>query len=303
MRYQEAYDLIDIGITEAEIPFPVSPALKEIFFDQAVEEVGMLHVMKRDSETFSASGKGHVFTNTNITNQVYKVELDKTDVPFVDESTIISDVSDDDVSKIGYYLKTDTSKGSISAITIASTAQITSASHGLDTGDYVIFSEIQGVVENKVNPLNGKRLAITKVDANNFTVDVDTTSHSAHTADTGVWEEDTKKIYLTKTPDSGDTLNVFYYAKPQPKNNIRSRIDLPSQLIPAVIHRTLAHFLNISGKLQLGSGHNGLAEKLENEYVKVSRTREAMPHLIPNPMQVFTTTRNGSIGNLTGADD
>jgi len=303
MRYQEAYDLIDVGITEAEINFPVSPAMKEIFFDQSVEEVGMRYVRKRDMESFTTSSKEYVFTNTNITDQIIKVELDGADVPFVDESTIISTSSDDDVSRIGFYLKTDASSGSITTVSSASSAQITSTAHGLDTGDYVVFSEIQGVILSKVSALNDKRLAITKVDDDNFTVAVDTTSYSAHTASTGVWNEDTKKIHFTKTPDSGDTLKVYYYAKPQPKNNIRSRIDLPNQLIPAVIHRTLAHFLNIGGKLQLGSGHNGLAEKLEDEYVRVSRAREAMPHLIPNPMQVFTTTRSGSLGSLTGVDN
>jgi hypothetical protein len=303
MRYQEAYDLIDIGITEAEISFPISPAIKEIFFDQSVEEVGLRNVRKRDMESFTASAKEYVFTNANVTEQIIKVELDGADVPFVDESTIISTSSDDDVSRIGFYLKTGVSSGSITTVTIASPSQITSTSHGLSTGDYVVFSEIRGVILSKVSPLNGKMFAVTKVDDDNFTVAVDTTSHSAHTSSTGVWNEDTKKIHLTKTPESGDTLKVYYYAKPQPKNNIRSRIDLPNQLIPAVIHRTLAHFLNISGKLQFGSGHNGLAEKLEADYIKVSRTREAMPHLVPNPMQVFTTTRSGSLGSLTGVDN
>lgn len=305
MRYQEAYELIDIGIAEAEIKFPVSPSLKAIYFDQAVEDVGLLHVKKRDYESFTTSGKGHVFTNANVTEQIYKVELDKVDVPFVPESAIISNVADDDVSKIGYYLKTDTSTGSITDITGASPSVVTSVSHGLDTGDYVIFSEIVGhyVTATKVSYLNNKRLAVTSVSDNTFSVAVDSSSGSTAYSSDGFWQEDTKKIYLTKTPDSGDTLKVFYYAKPEPKNNIRSRIDLPNQLMNAVIHRTLAHLLDISGKLQFGSGHRGLAEKLEQEYISTSRAREAMPHLIPNPMQSFVTTRNGSIGNLTGADD
>ena len=53
----------------------------------------------------------------------------------------------------------------------------------------------------------------------------------------------------------------------------------------------------------MGSGHRGLAEKLELTYVETSWAKEPMPHIIPNPMQSFVTTRNGSIGNLTGADD
>jgi hypothetical protein len=82
-----------------------------------------------------------------------------------------------------------------------------------------------------------------------------------------------------------------------------SRVDLPQQLIPAAIHCTLGHFLNLGGNLQVGSGHMGLARKIEQDYMETSRAKEPMPHLIPNPMQVFVTTRNGSIENTTGADE
>ena len=306
MRYQEAYELIDIAVAEGKIAYPISPSLKEIFFDQILEEVALRVVKKRDSESFSTSGKSYIFTNANITEQVYKVELDKTDVPFVPESSIISNVSDDDVSKIGYYLKTDVSTGSISAITGDSPTVVTSASHGLSTGDYVVFSEIKGhyVTATKASHLNGKRLVVTYVSGTQFSVAIDSSGGTTTAYDSGgVWEKDNKSIYLTKNPDSGATLNVFYYAKPEPKNNISSRIDLPNQLIPSAIHRTIAHFLDLGGQLQMGSGHRGLAEKLELTYVETSRAKEPMPHIIPNPMQSFVTTRNGSIGNLTGADD
>ena len=305
MRYQEAYELIDLGIVQADINFPVSPSLKSIYFDQAVEDVGLRYVQKRDMETFTSSGKEYIFTKANVSDQIYKVELGSTDVPFVPESVVISDVADDDISKIGYFLKTGTSTGSITGVSTASTTVVTSSSHGLDTGDYVIFSEIVGhyVTATKESYLNNKRLPITKVDDNSFSVAINSSSGTTAYSSGGFWQEDSKKLHLTKTPDSGDTLKVFYYAKPEPKNNIRSRIDLPNQLINAVIHRTLAHLLDLSNQLQLGSGHRGLAEKIEQEYISTSKARELMPHMIPNPMQSFVTTRNGSIGNLTGADD
>ena len=100
-----------------------------------------------------------------------------------------------------------------------------------------------------------------------------------------------------------DTLKVYYYGLPEPKSSMSSRVDLPSQLIPAAIHNTLGHFLNLGGNLQVGSGHMGLARKLEQEYIETSRAKEPMPHMVPNPMQVFVTTRNGSVENTTGADD
>ncbi len=305
MRYQEAYELIELGVISNGVEIPISPAMKEIYFDQAVNDITMRSVQKRDYQSFSTSAKEYVFTKSNYSGQIYKVELDKVNVPFVDESVIISDVADDDVSKIGYYIKTDTSNGSITAVTSASPSVVTSASHGLDTGDYVMFSEIVGhyVTTTKVSGLNGKRLSITDVDANSFSVAVDSSSGYTAYSSGGYWQEDTHKLYLTKNPDSGNTLKVYYYAKPEPKANIRSRVDLPDQLVPAAVHQTLGHFLNLGGNLQVGSGHMGLAKKLEQEYIATSRAKEPMPHLIPNPMQSFVTTRNGSIGNLTGADD
>jgi len=305
MRYQEAYELIDAGVVAGGIEIPVSHNLMEIYFDQAVNDIAMRAVRKKDFQSFSSSGKEYIFTKNNYSGQIYKVELDQVDVPFVDESAIISNVEDDDVSKIGYYIKTDTSTGSITAITSASPSAVTSASHGLETGDYVIFSEIKGhyTTASKVSHLNSKRLVITKVDANSFSVAVDSSSGTTAYSSGGFWQEDTHKLYLTKNPDSGDALKVYYYAKPEPKSSIASRVDLPEQLIPAAIHNTLGHFLNLGGNLQVGSGHMGLAKKLEQEYIDTSRAKEPMPHLVPNPMQVFVTTRNGSIGNLTGADD
>tara|TARA_R110000824_G_scaffold218869_4_gene405574 strand:- start:3985 stop:4902 length:918 start_codon:yes stop_codon:yes gene_type:complete len=305
MRYQEAYELINAGVIAGGVEIPVSHNLMEIYFDQAMKDIAMRAVKKKDYQSFSSSGKEYVFTNSNYSGQIYKVELDQTDVPFVDESAIISNVDDDDVSRIGYYIKTDISTGSITGITGASPSVVTSASHGLETGDYVVFSEIKGhyVTASKVSHLNSKRLAITKVDDNSFSVAVDSSSGTTAYSSGGFWQEDTHKLYLTKNPDSGDTLKIYYYAKPEPKSSIASRVDLPEQLIPAAIHNTLGHFLNLGGNLQVGSGHMGLAKKLEQEYIDTSRAKEPMPHMVPNPMQVFVTTRNGSIENTTGADD
>ena len=304
MRYQEAYELIDAGVVAGGIQLPVSHNLIEIYFDQAVDDIAMRAVRKKGYQSFSSSGKEYTFTNSNYSGQIYKVELDQTDVPFVDESAIISNVDDDDVSRIGYYTKTDTSTGSITAITSASPSEVTSASHGLTTGDYVIFSEIVGhyVTATKISRLNGKRLAVTKDSDNTFTVAVDSSSGTTGYSSGGFWQEDIHKLYLTKNPDSGDTLKVYYYAKPEPKSSIVSRVDLPEQLIPSAIHNTLGHFLNLGGNLQVGSGHMGLAKKIEQDYIETSRAKEPMPHMVPNPMQAFVTTRNGSIENTTGAD-
>ena len=205
MRYQEAYELIDAGVIAGGIELPVSHNLIEIYFDQAIKEIAMRAVRKKDSQTFTASGKEYIFTKANYSGQIYKVELDQTDVPFVDESAIISNVDDDEVSKIGYYIKTDVSNGSITGVTADSPTVVTSASHGLATGDFVIFSEIKGhyVTASKVSYLNSKRLAVTKVNDNSFSVAVDSSGVGATAYSSGgVWQQDTHKLYLTKNPSS-----------------------------------------------------------------------------------------------------
>tara|TARA_R110002012_G_scaffold239615_1_gene413634 strand:+ start:41 stop:961 length:921 start_codon:yes stop_codon:yes gene_type:complete len=306
MRYQEAYELIDVGIISGGVDIPISDNLKSIYFDNAVEQIAMRSMRKKNMESFAINGKTYNFTNQDYSGQIYKVELDQKDVPFVDESAIIFNVEDDDVSKIGYYIKTDNSFAkTILGMTTASPTTISTTNHGLSTGDYVVFSEIEGhfVTDTKVSGLNGKRFTITVVDDNRFSVALNSSSgYSAYTGG-GIYEKDNKELHLTKNPDSGSTLKVYYYSKPLRKENSSSKVDLPEQLIPAVIHETLGHFLNLGGNLQVGSGHMGLAKKIEQEYIDTSRAKEPMPHMVPNPMQSFVTTRNGSIGNLTGADD
>ena len=88
MRYQEAYELINAGVIAGGVEIPVSHNLMEIYFDQAMKDIAMRAVKKKDYQSFSSSGKEYVFTNSNYSGQIYKVELDQTDVPFVDESAI-----------------------------------------------------------------------------------------------------------------------------------------------------------------------------------------------------------------------
>ena len=184
----------------------------------------------------------------------------------------------------------DATSGSITGGTRANPCAITSASHGLDSGDFVIFSEIDGLnlSATSVNALNGKRLAVTVTDSNTYTVAVDTSSGYDAVATAGKWQEDTVKIVFNKTPSTDSTaIRVFFYARPEPKTDSSSRVDLPDQLLPAAIHRAVAQLINLDGNLQLGSGHRGLAKALEDEYMGTDRAREAMPDLIPQPLQDF----------------
>lgn len=65
-----------------------------------------------------------------------------------------------------------------SAITAASSAQITSASHGLAVGDVVVIQGVVGMTE--INHRIG--VVLTVVDANNFTVDIDSTAFTAYSS-------------------------------------------------------------------------------------------------------------------------
>jgi len=295
MRYREAYELIDAAVGKAELGFPVTETLKAMFFDQEVENIGLRVVKKSILESFSAGGKEFVLTDNKRSNKIYKVELEDGTgstkaVPYLDNAVMFYSTDEDTIANLAYTLRTDATSGSITGGTRANPCSITSASHGLDSGDFVIFSEVDGLnlSATGVNAINGKRLAVTVTDSNTFTVAVDTSSGYDAVATTGKWQEDTVKIVFNKTPSTDSTaIRVFFYARPEPKTDSSSRVDLPNQLLPAAIHRAVAQLINLDGNLQLGSGHRGLAKALEEEYMGTDRAREAMPDLVPQPLQDF----------------
>ena len=295
MRYREAYELIDAALNKAAIGFPVTETLKATFFDQEVENLGLRLVKKSILESFTASGKEFVLTDSKRSNKVYKVELEDGTgstkaVPFIDDAVMFYSTDEDTVSNLAFTLRTDATSGSLSAGTRANPCSITSTAHGLDSGDFVVFSEVVGLDHSttSVNALNNKRLAVTVTDANTFTVAVNTSSGYGANATAGKWQEDTLKIVFNKTPSTDSTaIRVFYYARPEPKTDNTSRVDLPGQLVPCAIHRTVAQLLNLDGNLQMGSGHRGLAKALENEFMGTDKAREAMPDLVAMPLQDF----------------
>ena len=295
MRYREAYELIDAALSKAEVGFPVTETLKATFFDQEVENIGLRLVKKSILESFTASGKEFILTDSKRSNKVYKVELEDGTgstkaVPFIDDAVMFYSTDEDTVSNLAFTLRTDATSGSLSAGTRANPCSITSTAHGLDSGDFVVFSEVVGLDHSttSVNALNNKRLAVTVTDANTFTVAVNTSSGYGANATAGKWQEDTLKVVFNKTPSTDSTaIRVFYYARPEPKTDNTSRVDLPGQLVPCAIHRTVAQLLNLDGNLQMGSGHRGLARALENEYMGTDRAREAMPDLVSMPLQDF----------------
>ena len=308
MRYQEAYELIQVSLDNTlEVPFPVSEKLKAQLFDNFVKDIALRVVRKVNKEEFTAGGDNFAFTNPDYSKQIYKVELigsnSKSVVPFIPESAMI-DNDDANVANVGYFVKTDIARGTIlgdsafdSATSGVNVLTInTAAIHGLTTGDSIILTELVNGTSNANQPyldefVNGKKFSVTVSDTDTFTVSVtsNTTASTALASDTlvvgGVWTEETDKIYFTK--DVSGTVKVYYYALPEVKNSIKSRVDLPDQLLTAAIHHTLGDLLNLSGKLQLGSGHKGLAYSAEREYINTSRSKEPMQDIMSLPLQDF----------------
>jgi len=292
MRYREAYELVTSALNKASLGFPVTDSLIANFFDTEVDKLGRTCVRKKASVVLTSSGtREHILTPDDITPAIYKVELGEKLVPFVPEATINSNVSDSDVSNIGFYVKTHNTNGVITAITAADPAVVTSTAHGLVTDNTVKISEVAGFFltagnneYNTLSEVNGLTNTITKIDADSFSIPVVADSYAVAYTSGGAWTQETYKLHFTKAPDSGDTVTVYYYAKPRPRNSNRSEIDLHDILVTSAIHYVISKLLDLDGQLQNGSGHRGLGRQHEEEYKRSHTAREIMPDIIPPPM-------------------
>ena len=108
MKYQGAYDMIQAGLAKIELGFPVVENIMAEFFDEKVYELGLRSVKKRASESFTTTAtNSYAFTSQNISNKVYKVQLDTKIVPFVSEKRYIENLDETKVSNIGYFIKVE----------------------------------------------------------------------------------------------------------------------------------------------------------------------------------------------------
>ena len=291
MRYREAYELIEAGLMAHDISFPVTEKLKSTFFDENIKQIAQRVVRNEASETFTTTKtKEFTFTNSDVTNSIYRVTYDDKLIPFVPEGSLGDNIDDDDVAQLGYYFKKDDRlSGSITAATSANPIAITSNGHELSTGDHVIISGIAGLLSSSTSSseVNSVRHAVTSTGANTFTIPIDGSSYNVAYTSGGTWQKDDTKIMFNKNVDAGKTLKVYYYSLPTAKVDDTSRIDLPDQLIPAAIHYSVAHILALNGNLQLSSGHNGIALIIEKNYLDTDRSREAFPNLLNLPLQEF----------------
>ena len=92
MRYKEAYEFIDAAMGSAQIAFPVTSSVKNKMFDNNVDALGRRFVRKLKSEVFTAaeSTTEYHFTNLDVTNQIYRVQIGDTTLPFVPLNIVTS---------------------------------------------------------------------------------------------------------------------------------------------------------------------------------------------------------------------
>ena len=295
MRYQEAYEMVEAGLVKSALGFPLTEPLISQFFDNKVQEVGSRVVRKRNSQTFTTSTSNiYELTNPDASMRIYKVTMtgnnDSKNIPFVSERRYAEGMDEDLIQNIGYFVSEEqATTGSITAMTRDNPSVVTSASHGLETGQSVKITGVSGMLFDTGQPseINDVVHEITVTSANAFSIPIMAASYQVAYSSGGTWALTGIKITLTKSPEAGRSLKVFYYASPLPKNSITDGIDLPEQLIPACVHYTLAHFLLLDGQMQIGSGHYGLAEKIEKEFIETRNAREGKPDIIPPPLQDF----------------
>ena len=311
MRYLEAYDLIGTALTSNNLAFPTTEPLIAQFFDDHVVNVALKCLRKVNTEELSPSSTNIAFTNPDIqsnkfTSQIFKVETtddngNKVAIPFVPESAVLSG-DDTTISHLGYYFKTDISRGDVANTSTfgnisgnSNTLTIGSTAHGLAVGDYVVLSEVlanntpanQNYYDEFVNQKRFK--VVSSWDADTFSVKVTSNAVAGAAFDddtiSGKWVEDTKKIYFNKSVS--DTVTVYYYALPEVKSSNKSKVDLPDQLITAAMHYAFADIYFLTSNLELGSSHRSLANSIEAEFIKINRNREAMQDILPAPLQDF----------------
>lgn len=106
MKYKAAFEVIDAGLTKAQLGFPPLETLKKEFFNSKVQEVGLRADKKKNSEVFTTTAtNSYTFTNTDVTPRVFKVQLDSSLVPFVSEKRYIDNLDESKVDNIGFFYK------------------------------------------------------------------------------------------------------------------------------------------------------------------------------------------------------
>ena len=148
MRYQEAYEMVEAGLSKSALGFPITEPLISSFFDNKIQEVGSRVVRRRNSQSFSTTTTNiYTLSNEDASMRIYKVSMvganDSQMIPFVSERRYAEGTDEDTIANIGYFVsEEDSSAATITAATSANPIVITSNSHGLETGDKVKQQEL-----------------------------------------------------------------------------------------------------------------------------------------------------------------
>ena len=261
MRYKEAYDVVLDKVEKHKLV--VGERLLNTLFDTTVKDLGLRLVRKEDYEEFTVLGNSYVFTKENFNGQVFRVQRGTDDpLPYVDKSSLVIESG-----SRGFYIDRNFTTGLITAGTSADPIVLTSTGHGKVTGDHVFLSEIVGLLNatGELSALNDLKHTITRVDDDNFSVDIDGSGYAVAYSSGGKWECVNYVLQLGATPDNG-TLKVDYVAKPEVRSSLTSRIDLPEALLMTCIQTVLADLYDLEGDIPLPAGDRIVILKPGDKY-------------------------------------
>jgi hypothetical protein len=302
MRYQEAYELIRATLGRLNVTVVYTDTLLNTYFEDNVRRVGLANVHKKRTETTAVgSGLYAILHNEDMSNKIYLLQLGEKKYPMLPEPAkpnIGADVvSDTSAIKLAWYYKEDQDlAGLISSVSLAATLTrfTTSAVHGLEVGDWVEFSEIVGLLSapNTLSGFNGIRHRVVTINSTTqFEVAVASSGYGVPYASGGRFQQSTRKIYFTKTPDSGGDVKAYYYAAPRPRNSIVSEVDLPDfSWVRSAMQYTIADVLEDDGQLKFASGYRGMGKRRVREEHDLLHLDEASMDMLPSAYQPFIET-------------
>jgi len=296
MRYQELYEMVDMGMLRASVNYPVSDNLKEFLITQAVDKIGETVVLKKKTLSPSVSNATAILDADDITSKIYKVESGSYNLPFISEETTNPNTDTNTITNNAWYVKQDrVLTGEITNLSITdvdpSLCEFEHPGHGLAVGNRIFISEMADIVKPGVkHPLNGQIWRVVGGDDELVEIYAKTNIHanegySVPLGASGIWEDRTYKIHFLKSPEG--TIKVYYYAKPTPMDSLASEVDLPSELISAVVHLVIARLMSIDGQMQMGSGHRGIARQIIEDWIQSRTRREQFPDILPPPLIDF----------------
>tara|TARA_R100000234_G_scaffold30069_2_gene17559 strand:- start:7070 stop:7951 length:882 start_codon:yes stop_codon:yes gene_type:complete len=293
MLYKEAYELIDIILQGQETRVPLSGKLKQRFFADSIRYLSRQYVRNIQEEIFTgdSSTKKYIFSNENATDKIYQIQFKSgdgvsssyKDIPFLPQSLI---TNPDEVNTSSYVVRKETSKNGIwTGINQTTKVVTTSENHGLSIGDYVKIYDT-GLEALEYDNKAVKRVKITAVTSNTFTIDATLPSGSQSGKKSPYRQEQTALI-LTKATGAG-TITVRYYADPTEGHNYQDVIDLDDTLCKASVYCAIKELLALDGQLEISKQMNDVSNMYEEQYNLENTTRQPQIDKLPMPLQDFT---------------